>query len=70
MKSETIKITGMTCNHCVKSVVSEIKKLPFDKFKAEINSLYVEYDETKVTHGEIVRAIEKAGYEVIEPFSK
>jgi len=54
----------MSCNHCVKSVVAEIKKLPIDKFKAEINSLDVEYDESKVTHEDIVKAIEEAGYEV------
>ncbi|MFI5144467.1 MAG: heavy-metal-associated domain-containing protein [Ignavibacteria bacterium] len=64
MKSETIKITGMSCNHCVKSVVAEIKKLPLDKFKADINLLGVEYDETKVSHADIVKAIENAGYEV------
>jgi copper chaperone CopZ len=65
MKKEIIKITGMSCNHCVKSVVTEIKKLPLDTFKAEINSLYVEYNETKVTHDEIVKAIKEAGYEVV-----
>ena len=64
MKTEKIIITGMSCNHCVKSVVSEIKKLPLDKFKADINLLDVEYDETKVTHDDIVKAIEDAGYEV------
>ncbi len=63
---ETIKITGMSCNHCVKSVVKEIKKLPVLEFKAEINSLDVEYDQTKVTHEQIVKAIEDAGYEVVD----
>ena len=66
MKSDKIKITGMTCNHCVKSVVSEIKKLPVAQFKAEINLLEVEYDETKVPHEDIVKAIEEAGYDVVE----
>lgn len=66
MKSEKIKISGMTCNHCVKSVVAEIKKLPVPQFKAEINLLEVEYDETKVTHDDIVKAIKKAGYDVVE----
>lgn len=54
----------MSCNHCVKSVVAEIKKLPLAKFKADINLLDVEYDESKVTHDDIVNAIEDAGYEV------
>jgi copper chaperone CopZ len=63
---ETIKITGMSCNQCVKSVVREIKKLPIPDFKADINSLEVEYDKTKVSHKQIVQAIKDAGYEVVE----
>lgn len=63
---ETIKISGMTCNNCVKSVVREIKKLPIPNFKADINSLEVEYDKTKVTHKQIVQAIKDAGYEVVK----
>jgi copper chaperone CopZ len=66
MKSEKIKISGMSCNHCVKSVVTEIIKLSVAQFKAEINLVDVEYDETKVTHEEIVKAIEEAGYNVVE----
>lgn len=62
---ETIKIRGMSCNQCVKSVVREIKKLPIPNFKADINSLEVEYDKTKVTHEQIVKAIKNAGYDVV-----
>lgn len=56
----------MSCNNCVKSVVKEIKKLPIPNFKADINSLEVEYDKTKVTHEQIVQAIKNAGYEVVK----
>jgi copper chaperone CopZ len=66
MKSEKIKITGMSCGHCVKFVEKEISKLHVKKFKVALNSLDVKYDESKVTHEEIVSAIEEAGYEVVE----
>ena len=64
MKSEHIIITGMSCNHCVKSVEKEISKLPLIKYHVAINSLDAEFDETEVSHEDIVKAIEEAGYEV------
>ena len=56
----------MSCKHCVRSVENEISKLSVIKFRVEINSLDVDYDETKVTHEDIVKAIEEAGYNVVE----
>ncbi len=55
----------MSCNHCVRSVEKEISKLPVYKYKVEINSLEIEFDESKVNQDDIVKAIEKAGYEVV-----
>jgi copper chaperone CopZ len=66
MKTEKINISGMSCGHCVKFVEKEISKLRIKKIKVDINSLEVEYDETKVSHDDIVKSIEEAGYEVIE----
>lgn len=66
MKKEKINISGMSCGHCVKFVEKEILKLRVKKFNVDINSLDVEYDESKVTHEDVVKAIEEAGYEVIE----
>ena len=63
---ETIKISGMSCNHCVKSVEKELSKLPLQRYSVKINLAEVEYDESKVSHEEITDAIEEAGYEVQE----
>jgi copper chaperone CopZ len=63
---ETIKISGMSCNHCVKSVEAHLLPLKLKKFKVQINSLEVEYDETVVTKEQIVKAVEDTGYEVME----
>lgn len=65
MTAETIKISGMTCNHCVKSVEEAIKHLPVEKHEVKIGSLYVEYDSEKLTKEQIIKAIEDTGYEII-----
>ena len=62
---EKIKISGMSCNHCIKHVEHAIEELPVKKFKVEMNLLEVEYDETKISRDKIVNAIEDEGYEVI-----
>lgn len=65
MKTETIKISGMTCNHCVKSVDEAIKQLPVEKYEVKIGSLYVEYDPKKLTKEQIINAVEDSGYEIV-----
>jgi copper chaperone len=66
MKNETIKASGMSCGHCVKSVEKALSELPLESSKVEINSIDVEYDEKKVSHEKIIEAIEEAGYEVVK----
>ncbi|HZV13069.1 MAG TPA: cation transporter [Candidatus Kapabacteria bacterium] len=66
MKTETFKISGMSCDHCVHAVTKEIKKLPIEKTDVAIGSARVEYDEKKVSHDKIVAAIREAGYEVVQ----
>jgi len=65
MREENIKIQGMTCNHCVKSVESALSGLPVEKYEVKIGSAYVEYDPVKLTKKQITDAIEDMGYEVI-----
>jgi copper chaperone len=64
MTAETIKISGMTCNHCVKSVEEAIKQLPVEKYEVKIGSLYVEYDSEKIIKEQIINAVEDIGYEI------
>ncbi len=59
------KISGMSCNHCVKAVEIELKKLPLDSFSVEIGSAEIERDENKVSDEDINLAIEEAGFKVI-----
>lgn len=66
MQAETFKITGMSCNHCVKTVEEAIKRLPVELHEVKTGSLYVEYDPEKLSKELIVQAIEDSGYEVIQ----
>ena len=69
LKKDTMKITGMTCASCAKAVERAVKKID-DNIEANWNvareKLNVSYDESKVTSQDIQRAIEKAGYGVLE----
>jgi len=66
MKSESIKIAGMSCGHCVMAVKKELAKLQLRKAEVTIGQADVEYDETKVSRENLLRAIEEAGYQVID----
>jgi copper chaperone len=63
---KTIKIDGMSCNHCVMSVEKNLSKLDLNKVKVEIGSAEVEFDEIKVNENEIIEAIQKAGFQVVK----
>ena len=62
---KTIKIDGMSCNHCIMSVKKNLSKLDLKQFKVEIGSAEVEFDESEVNEDEIVKSIEEAGYKVV-----
>ncbi len=65
MKNETIKIDGMSCGHCVMAVKKELSKLDLNVKDVKIGSAELEYDENKVTHDDIKKAVEEAGYVII-----
>jgi len=66
MKNEELKITGMTCSHCVMSVRKELAKLPGVEIKdVRIGSALVAYDESKVSGALLKSAIEEAGFTVV-----
>jgi copper chaperone len=68
MTKETLKIQGMTCNHCVMRVAKALKAVPgvqdaqVDLQKAEA---VVTYEEEKVTRDKLGFAVVEAGYKVV-----
>jgi copper chaperone len=63
---KTFNIDGMSCGHCVMTVEKELGKLEIEKKKVEIGSAKVSFDLEIVSEENIKKAIEEAGYKVIE----
>ncbi|MBW9155123.1 heavy metal translocating P-type ATPase [Clostridium tagluense] len=68
METKSLKIEGMTCAACAKSVERISKKLP-GVVEANVNfateKLNISYDETKVRLLDIQNAVEKGGYKAL-----
>jgi copper ion binding protein len=68
MAKTTIKIQGMTCNHCVMRVAKSIKAVPgvqdaqVDLKKGEA---VVTFDDAKTTPEKLSSAVVEAGYKVV-----
>jgi len=66
MKTETLKVEGMSCGHCVNSVEGAVKKLgAAGKVDLDAHSVTVEYDEAQISLASIKEAIEDQGYDVV-----
>ncbi|MCE5304485.1 MAG: cation transporter [Chloroherpetonaceae bacterium] len=64
MTSETLKIDGMDCAHCVNAVKRALSKLDLNIKDVQVGSADIEYDETLISRNIIVDAILDAGYTV------
>jgi copper chaperone len=63
---KTIKIKGMTCNHCVMAVTRALEKIDGVKnVKIDLTKAEAAFDEIKPVEMEVVKEqIRKAGYDV------
>ena len=66
MKKTTIKIDGMTCQHCVMAVKKELQKLDINQLDVKIGEATIEFDENKLNDDKIKAAVKEAGYTVVE----
>ncbi len=66
MTEKSFKISGMSCEHCVKAVNNELSNLKLNSYDVEIGLAKITYEETIVEENEIIEAIKEAGYEVID----
>jgi len=64
---KTIKIEGMTCNHCVMAVTRTLNEIDgIENVKVDLNKGEASFDEVKPLDMEIIKdSIKKAGYEVV-----
>ena len=66
METTIIKVQGMTCQGCVKSVTRVLQALPGvtqAQVSLEKSEARVDYDATQVTPADLRRAVDEAGYE-------
>ncbi len=65
MATTTLKITGMSCAHCVRAVKEALEQVDGVR-SAEVDlgagRAQVEYDETRVTPRQLVGAVMDEGY--------
>ncbi|MBI4681641.1 MAG: heavy-metal-associated domain-containing protein [Nitrospirae bacterium] len=67
MAEITLKIEGMSCQHCVMHVKKAVDGVSgVSSSDVAIGSAKVVYDDSKTNKDRIVRAIQVAGYEVIQ----
>ncbi|OAS13479.1 copper ion binding protein [Paenibacillus oryzisoli] len=65
MQNVTLKVAGMSCNHCVNSVEGALKTIGASgKVDLASGTVNVEFDENKLTQAAIKEAIEEQGYDV------
>lgn len=67
MRTETIKIAGMSCQHCENAVNNALKNLSgVSKVEVNLPDAYarVEFDERSISLKDLWAAIEEEGYKV------
>ncbi|UFU00694.1 copper chaperone CopZ [Radiobacillus kanasensis] len=68
MENVTIKVEGMSCNHCVNAIEGSVGRLTGVKavqVDLQGGSVAVSYDSEKVELSEIKETIEDQGYDVV-----
>ena len=69
MKQESVKVEGMTCQHCVQTITEALKKIQgldsvaVDLDKKEVD---VKFDENETSLQEITGKIVEVGFELLK----
>lgn len=58
-------IEGMSCQHCVMAVQKNLSRLNLKKYDVSIGTANVEFNEHITKEEIIIKAIEDAGYKVV-----
>jgi len=67
MQKTTLKISGMSCNHCkmrVEKALKELEGVSEAGVDLQAGSADVTFDESRVTSEKLAEAVEDAGYTV------
>lgn len=58
-------VKGMSCNHCVMAVKKELNKAGIGNHSVEVGKVVVTSEGEIITADKIIKAIESAGYRVV-----
>lgn len=59
------KIDGMSCHHCIKSVIKEFEKAGLKNFKVELGLVEIDLDENQISLEKLKSIVEEAGYNIV-----
>lgn len=63
--TQTLQITGMSCNHCVRAVREALERVDgVEVENVEVGSARVRYDDAKTSQEALAKAVEEEGYAV------
>ena len=66
MSETTLKIDGMSCQHCVMRVKKAVGLLPgVSDSQVEVGTARITYDDTRIRKEDLKKAVEEAGYRVV-----
>lgn len=66
MQNVTLKVEGMSCNHCVNSIEGAMKTIGATaKVDLGSKSVSVQFDESKLSLDTVKATIEDQGYDVV-----
>ncbi|MCY9692956.1 cation transporter [Paenibacillus alginolyticus] len=66
MKNITLKVEGMSCQHCVNSIEGALKEIGATGLvDLALKTVSVEFEDNKINLGQIKEVIEDQGYDVV-----
>ena len=62
MKTKTLLIDGMSCQHCVMELKKHLTKLDIKIKDVQIGSAEIDYDDEKISDAQLEEAVKEAGF--------
>jgi len=59
-----IKVEGMSCQHCVKTIIKQLERAGVQNFNVQIGRVEIEISDNQNDVNKIKNLIEEAGYRV------
>jgi copper chaperone CopZ len=64
MRTKTLLIDGMSCQHCVMELKKQLTKLDVKINDVQIGSAEIDYDDEKISQAQLEEAVKEAGFKL------